>query len=93
MLTPNPASAAVPAAAVVPAVRRPVAAVLRGLIALAAATGVVIECVLGSVAVNAVVLGLAFSALGLAVVALDRVRPAVRGRENRISSQGAGGLK
>ncbi|WP_137988508.1 Pr6Pr family membrane protein [Streptomyces vilmorinianum] len=47
----------------------------------------------GGVAVNALVLGIAFSALGLVIVGLDRVRPAVRGRENRISSPGAGGLK
>ncbi|MFJ3584741.1 Pr6Pr family membrane protein [Streptomyces sp. NPDC090127] len=47
----------------------------------------------GGVATNALVLGLAFYALGLVIVGLDRVRPAVRGRENRISSQGAGGLK
>ncbi|MEU4268120.1 Pr6Pr family membrane protein [Streptomyces sp. NPDC026092] len=45
------------------------------------------------VTVNALVLGLAFFALGLAIVGLDHVRPAVRGRENRISSPGAGGLK
>ncbi|MDT9693054.1 Pr6Pr family membrane protein [Streptomyces sp. P9(2023)] len=47
----------------------------------------------GGVALNALILGLAFYALGLTIVALDRVRPAVRGRENRISSQGVGGLK
>ncbi|MEV5973000.1 Pr6Pr family membrane protein [Streptomyces sp. NPDC051921] len=42
---------------------------------------------------NALVLGLAFYALGLALVTADRFRPAVAGRENRISSLGAGGLK
>ncbi|MFF2567846.1 Pr6Pr family membrane protein [Streptomyces sp. NPDC101191] len=42
---------------------------------------------------NALVLGLAFYALGLALVTVDRFRPAVGGRENRISSLGAGGLK
>lgn len=47
----------------------------------------------GGVAVNALVLGAAFYALGLAIVALDRVRPAVRPRENRISPESAGGLK
>ncbi len=45
------------------------------------------------VLVNALVLGLAFSALGLLLVAADRFRPAVAGRRNRISSLGAGGLK
>ncbi|MEU8525202.1 MULTISPECIES: Pr6Pr family membrane protein [Streptomyces] len=35
---------------------------------------------------NALVLGAAFYALGLAIVALDRIRPAVGPRENRISS-------
>ncbi|MFG3040130.1 Pr6Pr family membrane protein [Streptomyces sp. NPDC048330] len=50
MLTPRPA--AVPASAVLPpAPRRPYAAAFRGLIALAAATGVVIECVVGDVLV------------------------------------------
>ncbi|MFD8015877.1 Pr6Pr family membrane protein [Streptomyces sp. NPDC058955] len=42
---------------------------------------------------NALVLGLAFYALGLLLVLADRFRPAVAGRENRISSLGAGGLK
>ncbi|MFD5324802.1 Pr6Pr family membrane protein [Streptomyces sp. NPDC127092] len=42
---------------------------------------------------NALVLGLAFYALALALVTVDRFRPAVAGRENRISSLGAGGLK
>lgn len=42
---------------------------------------------------NAVVLGAAFYALGLAIVGLDHVRPAVRLPENRISSQRARGLK
>ncbi|MEU7029377.1 Pr6Pr family membrane protein [Streptomyces sp. NPDC014779] len=42
---------------------------------------------------NAAVLALAFYALGLALVTVDRFRPAVAGRENRISSLGAGGLK
>ncbi|MEU3691063.1 Pr6Pr family membrane protein [Streptomyces narbonensis] len=53
MLTPRSAdSAAVPASAVVPpAERRPFAAAFRGLIALCAATGIVIECVHGSVLV------------------------------------------
>jgi hypothetical protein len=47
----------------------------------------------GGVLVNVLVLGVAFYALGLAIVALDRIRPAARGRENRISSPGVGGLK
>ncbi|MET9955204.1 Pr6Pr family membrane protein [Streptomyces sp. NPDC006339] len=42
---------------------------------------------------NALVLGLAFYALGLLLVTLDRFRPAAGRRENRISSLGAGGLK
>ncbi|MCX2182217.1 Pr6Pr family membrane protein [Streptomyces sp. SKN60] len=42
---------------------------------------------------NALVLALAFYALGLALVTADRFRPAVAGRVNRISSLGAGGLK
>ncbi|MER5707780.1 Pr6Pr family membrane protein [Streptomyces sp. NPDC002122] len=42
---------------------------------------------------NAVVLGAVFYVLGLAIVGLDRVRPAVRLSENRISSQRARGLK
>ncbi|WP_435969267.1 Pr6Pr family membrane protein [Streptomyces sp. Qhu_M48] len=42
---------------------------------------------------NAVVLGAVFYALGLAIVGLDRVRPAPRPPENRISSQRARGLK
>ncbi|GAA4907807.1 Pr6Pr family membrane protein [Streptomyces coeruleoprunus] len=42
---------------------------------------------------HALVLGLSFYALSLAVTALDWIRPHVRGRQNRISSQGAGGLK
>ncbi|MFH9741134.1 Pr6Pr family membrane protein [Streptomyces roseolus] len=45
------------------------------------------------VLLNALVLGLAFYALGLLLVAADRFRPAVAGRRNRISSLGAGGLK
>ncbi|WP_282696124.1 Pr6Pr family membrane protein [Streptomyces sp. CC208A] len=45
------------------------------------------------VLVNALALGLAFSALGLLLVLADRFRPAVAGRRNRISSLGAGGLK
>ncbi|MFG2997206.1 Pr6Pr family membrane protein [Streptomyces sp. NPDC048340] len=44
------------------------------------------------VAVNAVVLGIAFYALGLALVAADRHRPAPP-RENRISSPAEGPLK
>ncbi|MCX4981773.1 Pr6Pr family membrane protein [Streptomyces sp. NBC_00572] len=46
-----------------------------------------------AVLTNAVVLGAAFYALGLAIVGLDRIRPAPRPRENRISSQRARGLK
>ncbi|MEU7578690.1 Pr6Pr family membrane protein [Streptomyces sp. NPDC041068] len=42
---------------------------------------------------NGVVFGLAFYALALLVVGLDRIRPDPRGRENRISSPGAGPLK
>ncbi|CUM40215.1 Pr6Pr family membrane protein [Streptomyces gardneri] len=45
------------------------------------------------VLVNTVVLGAAFYLLGLAIVGLDRVRPAARLSENRISSQRARGLK
>ncbi|GAA2793991.1 Pr6Pr family membrane protein [Streptomyces showdoensis] len=45
------------------------------------------------VLLNAVVLGLAFYALGLLLVAVDRVRPSLVGRGERISSLGAGGLK
>ncbi|MFJ3904503.1 Pr6Pr family membrane protein [Streptomyces sp. NPDC090025] len=47
----------------------------------------------GGVLVNAVVLGVAFYVLGLLLVTVDRFRPAVGPRENRISSLGAGGLK
>ncbi|MFI8254372.1 Pr6Pr family membrane protein [Streptomyces filamentosus] len=47
----------------------------------------------GGVLVNALVLGLAFYALGLLLVLADRFRPAVAGRRNRISSLGAGGLE
>ncbi|MFI5803680.1 Pr6Pr family membrane protein [Streptomyces sp. NPDC051561] len=46
-----------------------------------------------SVATNCLLLGLAFYALALALVALDRVRPHLRGPENRISPTRAGGLK
>ncbi|WP_306325766.1 Pr6Pr family membrane protein [Streptomyces venezuelae] len=46
-----------------------------------------------AVLTNAAVLGAAFYVLGLAIVAVDHVRPAVRPRENRISSQRARGLK
>ncbi|MGA5063366.1 Pr6Pr family membrane protein [Streptomyces exfoliatus] len=46
-----------------------------------------------AVLTNAVVLGSAFYALGLAIVGLDRVRPAPRRPGNRISSQRARGLK
>ncbi|KQX45560.1 MULTISPECIES: Pr6Pr family membrane protein [unclassified Streptomyces] len=42
---------------------------------------------------NAVVLGAAFYVLGLAIVALDRIRPAPRPPEYRISPQRARGLK
>ncbi|MFF7775927.1 Pr6Pr family membrane protein [Streptomyces tanashiensis] len=42
---------------------------------------------------NAVVLGAAFFALGLAIVGLDRIRPAPRSPEYRISSERARGLK
>ncbi|MFF0744281.1 Pr6Pr family membrane protein [Streptomyces sp. NPDC004111] len=45
------------------------------------------------IATNALFLGLAFYALALALVALDRVRPDLRGPKNRISPQRAGGLK
>lgn len=104
MLTPR--SSAVPAAAVLPpAPPRPYAAAFRGLIALAAATGLVIECVHGNVLVVlsfftiwsnvlvAVVLGAAFYLLGLAIVGLDRIRPAPPSPEYRISSERARGLK
>lgn len=42
---------------------------------------------------NALVLGLAFWALGLALVTVDRFRPSPVGRGKRISSLGAGGLE
>ncbi|MYW70374.1 integral membrane regulator [Streptomyces sp. SID8379] len=42
---------------------------------------------------NAVIFGLAFYVLALALVGLDRIRPEIRGPENRISSPGPGGLK
>ncbi|MFD8210008.1 Pr6Pr family membrane protein [Streptomyces sp. NPDC059695] len=42
---------------------------------------------------NAVVLGAAFYVLGLAIVGLDRIRPAPRSPEYRISPEGARGLK
>ncbi|MGW7307194.1 Pr6Pr family membrane protein [Streptomyces sp. NPDC054835] len=42
---------------------------------------------------NAAVLGLAFYALGLMLVTVDRFRPSLVGRAKRISSLGAGGLK
>ncbi|MGY0017616.1 Pr6Pr family membrane protein [Streptomyces sp. cg35] len=42
---------------------------------------------------NAVIFGLAFYVLALALVAIDRIRPWMRGPENRISSQAAGPLK
>ncbi|MFD8568693.1 Pr6Pr family membrane protein [Streptomyces sp. NPDC057694] len=42
---------------------------------------------------NAVVFGLAFYLLALALVALDHLRPGIRPPENRISSPGPGGLK
>ncbi|KOG11915.1 MULTISPECIES: Pr6Pr family membrane protein [Streptomyces] len=45
------------------------------------------------VAVNAVVLGAAFYLLGLAIVGLDRIRPAPPSPEYRISSERARGLK
>ncbi|MFH8621378.1 Pr6Pr family membrane protein [Streptomyces vietnamensis] len=47
----------------------------------------------GGVLVNAVVLGAAFYVLGLAIVGLDRIRPAPRSPEYRISSERARGLK
>ncbi|MEU2073295.1 Pr6Pr family membrane protein [Streptomyces sp. NPDC013489] len=50
MSTPNRA-AGVPSSAVLPTARRPYAAVFRGLVALAAATGVLIECLHGNVLV------------------------------------------
>lgn len=50
MLTPNRASA-VPASVVLPTTRRPYAAAFRGMIALAAATGLIIECLYGNVLV------------------------------------------
>lgn len=46
-----------------------------------------------TIATNALVLGLIFYALALALVALDRVRPYLPSRENRISPTRAGGLK
>ncbi|MFF7726413.1 Pr6Pr family membrane protein [Streptomyces sp. NPDC008001] len=45
------------------------------------------------IAVNAVVFGLAFYVLALALVLLDRVRPHLRGSRNRISPTGSGPLK
>ncbi|MEV3854061.1 Pr6Pr family membrane protein [Streptomyces sp. NPDC050095] len=42
---------------------------------------------------NAVIFGLAFYLLALALVGIDRIRPEIRGPENRISSQAAGPLK
>ncbi|NEB76276.1 integral membrane regulator [Streptomyces sp. SID14478] len=42
---------------------------------------------------NAVIFGLAFYVLALALVLLDRIRPEIRGPENRISPQAAGPLK
>ncbi|CAM5504822.1 Pr6Pr family membrane protein [Streptomyces narbonensis] len=42
---------------------------------------------------NTLVLGAAFYVLGLAIIGLDRVRPAPRPSENRISPQRARGLK
>jgi hypothetical protein len=45
------------------------------------------------VTTNALVLGLAFYALALTLVALDHVRPDLRARKNRISPERAGGLK
>ncbi|MFJ8826181.1 Pr6Pr family membrane protein [Streptomyces sp. NPDC102467] len=42
---------------------------------------------------NAVLFGLAFYALALLLVTADRIRPEIRGPENRISSQAAGPLK
>ncbi|MCS0639291.1 Pr6Pr family membrane protein [Streptomyces sp. LP05-1] len=42
---------------------------------------------------NASVLGLTFCALATLMIGLDRVRPYVRGPENRISPPGPGGLK
>ncbi|WP_329280264.1 Pr6Pr family membrane protein [Streptomyces sp. NBC_00691] len=50
MITPN-RGPAVPASAVLPTTRRPYAAALRGLIALAAVTGLLIECLHGNVLV------------------------------------------
>ncbi|MEU5215123.1 Pr6Pr family membrane protein [Streptomyces sp. NPDC020807] len=47
----------------------------------------------GEVLLNAVVLGAAFYVLGLAIVGLDRIRPATRLPGNRISPQRARGLK
>ncbi|MEU1226750.1 Pr6Pr family membrane protein [Streptomyces sp. NPDC005828] len=47
----------------------------------------------GGVLVNAVVLGAAFYVLGLAIVGLDRIRPAPGPRGYRISSERARGLK
>ncbi|WP_055566645.1 MULTISPECIES: Pr6Pr family membrane protein [Streptomyces] len=48
MIAPTPSSAGVPAEAVVPPVRRPLVAVFRALLVLAAVTGVVIDLVTGS---------------------------------------------
>ncbi|MCX5207308.1 Pr6Pr family membrane protein [Streptomyces sp. NBC_00237] len=45
------------------------------------------------IAMNALVLGLAFYALAIGLVALDRVRPDLRRHGNRISPERAGGLK
>ncbi|MFF8380948.1 Pr6Pr family membrane protein [Streptomyces sp. NPDC015661] len=45
------------------------------------------------VLLNSVVLGAAFYVLGLAIVGLDRIRPAPRSPEYRISSERARGLK
>ncbi|NBE49880.1 integral membrane regulator [Streptomyces sp. YC537] len=42
---------------------------------------------------NSVLFGLVFYALALAIVGLDRIRPTLRPRENRISSTGDGPLK
>ncbi|MFI8911082.1 Pr6Pr family membrane protein [Streptomyces sp. NPDC053513] len=47
----------------------------------------------GGVLANAVALGAAFYALGLAIIGLDRIRPAPRPSEYRISSERARGLK
>ncbi|MFI1713861.1 Pr6Pr family membrane protein [Streptomyces litmocidini] len=47
----------------------------------------------GGVLASAVALGAAFYALGLAIIGLDRIRPAPRPSEYRISSERARGLK